>query len=231
MNMTRLTIFILGLTAAVVPAGASLSYQSSQTTFSNQATVTDDLTLSSLITFTGVLSQFGSVANDEYVDPTTGVEFIAFNSNGTANKAFSSVSGGVLSTALNQGDTIEVILPAGVYGVAANFTTAFPSGVTLCMDPTSASFSSCDSGGTFIVDGGSGFVGTLNDNPTPAPMTTIWLNPEGGSEAGTDLQSFEIATQGDAEAPEVATMLMLGSGLIFIALLRRRTRLFGFLNG
>jgi hypothetical protein len=223
MNMTRLTIFILGLTAAVVPARASVSYQSSQTTFTTQATVTDNLTVSSLTTFTGVLSQFGSVANDEYIDPTTGVEFIAFNNSGTANKAFSSVSGGILSTAADQGDDIEIILPAGVYGFAFNFTTTFPSGDNVCVDVT---VNGCSGGPYFSPESGTAFAGALSDG---AALTTIWIHPT--TEQDTDLQSFEIATQGDAEAPEVATMLMLGSGLIFIALLRRRTRLFGFLNG
>ena len=221
MTITRLMIFILGLTAATF----RLTYYSSQSTFENQATVTDVLTVSSLITFTGTLSEFGSVLNDEYIDPLTGVEFIAFDSTGTTNKAFT-VSGGDLNTP--SGDSIEVILPAGTYGIGAYFTTTASNGETVCMDPTPSVFSSCSSGGTFIANGGSGYVGTLNDNPTPAPMTTIWLNQLTSS--NIDLTSFEIATQGESQAPDPATWLTLGSGLILVAALRRRTRLFRFLN-
>jgi hypothetical protein len=227
--MTKLgySIFFLGLLTLAPSARASLTYQSSQATFTNQATVTDALTVSSLITFTGSFSEFGTVNNDEYIDPLTGVEFIAFNASGTTNKAFASVSGGVLNTAASQGDSIEVILPAGTYGLAFDFTTVFPSGETLCADVV---VSSCASGGTFVTQNASGFIGGLNDNPTPAPVTAIWLHPI--NSAGTDLIDFEIATQGSQSdtAPDPATMLTLGSGLVLLALLRRRTRLFRFLN-
>jgi hypothetical protein len=225
MTLARLTIFILGLTAATIPARASLTYYSSQSTFENQATVTDALTVSSLITFTGTLSEYGSVANDEYIDLTTGVEFIAFNGTGTTNKAFT-VSGGVLNTPA--GDTIEIILPAGTYGVGTYFTTTDSNGETVCMDPTTSVFNSCYSGGTFIPNGGSGYVGTLNDNPTPATMTTIWLNQL--TSGNIDLTSFEIATQGESQTPDPGTWLTLGAGLILIAGLRRSTGLFRFLN-
>jgi hypothetical protein len=230
MTTARLTTFILGVAALVTPARASLTYYCTNgcgnpaSDFATEATVTDGLVLTSLIDFTGTLSQFGTVANDEYIDSTTGVEFIAFNSNGTANETFS-VSGGQLNTVADNGDTIEIILPADTYGVAVNFTTTFPSGETLCMDPSTATLSSCDSGGTHIASGGSGFVGTLNDNPTPATMTTIWLNPLNDGSADTNLTSFEIATQAsESEAPDAATGLTLGTGLVLISLLHRRTR-------
>jgi hypothetical protein len=230
MKKARLTIFILGLSAGIVPARASLTYYCSNgcggstAQFTTQATVTDGLSLSSLVDFTGALTQFGSVANDEYIDSTTGVEFIAFNASGTTNKAFAGVSGGNLNLTASSGDSIEVILPASTYGIGFNFTTAFSNGETLCLDPTTSAFSSCDSGGTFITQSSSGFVGTLNDNPAPAPFTTIWLNAQNaGSGASTDLQSFEIATQ--TEAPDAATGLTLGTGLILISLLYRRVRL------
>jgi hypothetical protein len=216
MTATRLRIFILGFTAIAIPARASLSFEASQSTFTNQATTTDGLVVSSLFTFTGSLTQFGSVANDEYIDSTTGVEFIAFNGTGTANKAFAPISGGDLNTVANQGDAIEVILPAGTYGLAFNFTTAFSSGDNLCVDTT---VSGC-SGGAFIAQNGSGFVGTLNDNPTPDMLTTIWMHPT--TSAGTNLQSFETATQTQDSAPDAGTMFTLGSGLILIALKLRR---------
>jgi PEP-CTERM motif-containing protein len=232
MTRPRFTIFILGLAAAIVPARASLTYQASQTSFSNQATVTDGLTLTSLITFTGTLSEFGSVTNDEYIDPTTGVEFIAFNGTGTTNKSFT-VSGGDLNLPASSGDSIKVILPTGTYGFAANFTTTFSPYESLCMDVSTSTFSTCASGGTVTFANTSGFVGTLDDNPTPATFTTIWLHPQSSGSAGTDLQSFEIAelpADPSSGVPDPATMLTLGAGLIFLALLRRRPRLFRFLH-
>jgi hypothetical protein len=235
MTRLRFTIFILGLTAAVVPAHASLTYYCSNgcngttSQFTTQATITDDLTLTSLIAFTGALSQFGSVANDEYIDSTTGVEFVSFNSTGGTNVGFASVSAGDLD--VKPGDSVEVILPGLTYGIGVKFTTSTVNGETLCIDPTTSQFNSCDSGGTSVADGAPGFVGTLDDNPTLAPLTTIWLNQT--TSAATDLQSFEIAEQPAEQssgAPDPATMLTLGAGLIFIALLRRRPRLFRFLH-
>lgn len=229
MNTPKLTIFILGLSASIVPVNASLTYYCSNgcsgttSQFTTQATVTDGLTLSSLITFTGTLTDGG----DEYVDLSTGVQFFAFNSSGTSARAFESVSGGDLNLAADSGDSIEVVLPASTYGVAFNFTTAFPSGDNLCLDPSQSQISSCDSGGTFINENASGFAGALNDNPTPATLTTIWISAlNSGSGAAADLQSFEIATMADnSSAPDVATAVTLGAGLILISALHRRARL------
>jgi hypothetical protein len=221
MTATRLRIFILGFTAIVIPAKASLSFETSQSAFTNQATTIDGLVVSSLFTFTGTLTEFGSVANDEYIDGTTGVEFIAFKGNGSGtgitNEPFT-LSGSNLNTRLSQGDAIEVILPAATYGLAINFTSSVQ--VTYCMDLSSATFSTCD-GSAFILAGASGFLGTLSDNPTLATLTTIWLHPASSGSPAVDLQSFQIATE--ASVPDAATMLTLGSGLILIALqLRRR---------
>ncbi len=226
MTITRLAPFILGLAALVAPAHASLTYYCSSgcakpaSDFATEATVTDGLTLSSLIDFTGSLSQSGTVANDEYIDPFTGVEFIAFNSTGTANEPFAPVSGGVLYS--NAGDSIEIILPADTVGIAVNFTTTYSGGLNLCVDPTQSTLSSCDSGGTFIANGGSGFAGALNDSPAPVPLASLWLSPTSGG-ADIDLKNFETAYE--APVPEAATGLTLGSGLILISLLYRRARL------
>jgi hypothetical protein len=225
MVLRNIGIIVLGLGAMAGMARGSTTYQGSQLTFASQATTTDGLTLSSLITFTGTLTELAgtSVPGDEYLDPTTGVEFLAFNGAGMANVAFASVSGGKLST--QNGDAIEVIFPSGVdYGFAFNFTTAY-SFETLCVDASPASFPSC-AGSAFITSGNSGFIGALNDNPTPAaPLVSLWLHPQSAG-PDTDLQSFEVATQaaGPPAVPETRTMLLIGSGLILIHQLRRRQK-------
>jgi hypothetical protein len=217
MVLRKIGIFILGLGAVAGSARGSTTYQASQISFASQAT-TDGLTLSSLITFTGTLSEVGGVANDAYLDPTTGVEFLAFNQSGSANVAFASVSGGTLNT-VQLGDAIEVVLPSGVdYGFAFNFTTTYSPLETLCVDTSLPG--SCASGGTSIGPGGSGFVGALS----AAPLVSLWLHT--GGSADTDLQSFEIGTQaaGPPAVPETRTMLLIGSGLILIHQLRRRQK-------
>lgn len=192
--------------------------------------MTDGLTLSSLITFTAgnLTTTAGGPTNDEYLDPTTGIEFLAFDGSGTTNEAFASVASGVLNTVASSGDTIEVIFPTGVdYGFAFNFTTAYSSGVDFCVDTSPGTFGACSSGGTYIGQNGAGFIGALNDYMAPpAPLTAVWLNPDPGFSimAGTDLQSFEVATQAGDDAPEGSTNLLIGSGLIGIYLLHRRRR-------
>jgi hypothetical protein len=215
-------IFMVGLGMLAGSARATITYSASQAAFGTQATVTDGLTLSSLITFTAAnLTTINGVAcgcsDDEYIDPTTGLEFLAFNGSGTTNEAFASVTAGVLYTAANSGDSIEVIFPTGLDdGFAFNFTTTRNTGDTLCVG---TSVGGCN-GSNFAGQFGSAFIGALNDNPTLAPLTVVWLTTPGS--ADTDLQSFEVATQ--APVPEGPTNLLLGSGLSALYWLYRRRR-------
>jgi hypothetical protein len=221
MAFRKFGIFTLGLGMLAGSAHATTSYQSSQTSFASQATTTDGLTLSSLITFTAAnLTTINGIAcgctDDEYIDPTTGIEFLAFNGSGSGNVAFGSVAAGVLTTQAGLGDSIEVIFPTPVdYGFAFNFTTAYTY-ETFCIDPTT-SFSTCASGGTTITSGNSGFIGAINST---APLTAVWLALNESGSAGTDLQSFEVANP--AATPEGPTMLLIGPGLIGLLFYRRR---------
>ncbi len=225
MSIQKLCFFTLGLALAASPALATISYQSSQAAFASKAVTTDSLFVSSLTTFTGILATDGVVSGDEYVDATTGIEFIAFNGSGSSQVAFSSVSGGVLNTTVGAGNAIEVVFPSSTdYGFAFNFTTASGTGVTVCVDLSPGTFSNCALGGTFVSQNGTGFIGGINDGGSLAPLTTLWIHPQNGASGATDLQSFEVATQGSA-TPETSTMLLIGSGLVAISALsinRRR---------
>lgn len=214
----RFLISILGLACAVVPARAGLSYQSTSSSFSNQATVTDGLLVSSLITFSAAdLTTDGFAANDEYIDITDGIEFFAFNSNGTTHESFT-VSGGALHTASGSGDSIEIVFTSPIDGLGLNLTTGWSSGDNVC---EGTSVTDC-SGNVFISQNGSGFMGALNDNPGPASaLPTLWLHVLSGS-ADTDIQSFEFADP--APVPEIRTMLTLGFGLVALGLLRSRRK-------
>lgn len=215
----RISIFALGLASVVIPARASLTYQSSASTFDNQVTVTDGLTLGTAITFTSAdLKTTGTVTDDEYLDTTDGIEFIAFNSSGTANEAFT-VSGGTLHTASGSGDAIEIIFTnPSIDGLGVTFTTTWSNGDNLCEGTTNGSCA----GNVYVSENGSGFMGALNDSPLPATsLPTLWLHTDTGS-ADTDLESFVLAEP--QAAPEVRTMLMMGFGLVAIGLLHRRRR-------
>lgn len=212
MSVTRFVFTVLGLVAIVVPARASLTFQSSQTSFTTDAD-SAGLTVSSEFTFTGgTFSSFDGVSDAEYT--VQGVEFVLFNSSGSTAENWGSQSGGTLDVPNGLNDAIEVIFPSNVYGFGFNFTTS--SGLeTVCVDPTTA-FSNCDSGGTAAP----GFIGTLSTTPSLAQITNLWIHPL--ASGSTDLSNFELATQSEASTPEATTTLLLGSGLILLALVRRR---------
>jgi hypothetical protein len=217
----RVLFPILGLLCAVGTARASMSYQASSSTFATKAGTTDGLTIGSLITFDAAnLVTVGTVSDDEYVDAADGIDFYLFGSNGTTQESFT-VTGGVLLPLLsgNNGDTIEIVFTSAVYGLGFNFTTTNSTGDNLCLD---TSVTGCN-GNVFASNGGSSFIGALNDNPGPAAaLPALWIHPLSGS-ANTEIESYEFAT-GDSATPEVRTMLTLGVGLLLVGLLKVRGR-------
>jgi hypothetical protein len=217
MTQNRILILLAGLVFLLRPSGASLQYYTTASSFATEAQTVDSLTVSSsLIAFSSSnLMTIGGVTNDEYLDPATGIEFLAFNAS-LAPQPFT-VSGGVLDTQTGNGDLIEIIIPSTIYGIGVNLTTNFND--NLCLD---ASASGC-AWNTYLTSGQSAFAGVLNDNPLPAgSLPALWTHPFGGSPA-TDVQSFEVATMnGGSETPEGSTMLLLGSGLLAIGLKHRK---------
>ena len=209
MDFRRFGIVMLGLVSIAGSANATISYQGSQASFNSKA-ATDGLAVSSLATFTGALTTDGITANDEYLDATTQIEFQAFNADGSNPQQFT-LTGGTLSVAA--GNTIKITFPVGVdFGFAFNFTTT-SSFETVCEDVTLAGCS----GSAIILQNASGFVGAINDVPTPAALTVLWLHQ--GNAVNT-LQSFDVATQ--SATPDGPTILLIGGGLIVLHLLRRR---------
>ncbi len=214
----RLVFPILGLLCAGWPAQASLSYQTSESSFSNRATVTDGLTLSSLITFTSAdLMTVGGVTDDEYVDITDGIEFFAYNSNGTTPESFT-VSNGTLYA--GDGDSIEIVFTsASIDGFGFSFTTTASSD-NLCEGLNVGGGGNC-SNNVFISNGGTGFMGALNDSALPATsLPTLWLYPLTSS-PDTDLEGYYLAGPAD-EAPEGGTLITLGCGLVVVGTMRMR---------
>jgi hypothetical protein len=229
MSFQKLSVFILGFAIAAVPAKATFTYSNSttQTAVTIEAT-TDGLTVSSLIDFTTALMELASTSsiNDEYVDATTGVEFLALNSTGGANDSFSpsspagAVPTGGLLKGNTLGDVIEVIFPSTVYGFAFNVTSS--SFVQVCVDTSVATLANCASGGDSVNGGSSALISVFNDGGSLSPLPTLYIHP--GSQSNSDaLQSFEVASQ--AATPESASMILIGMGLVAIralAVIRKR---------
>jgi hypothetical protein len=141
------------------------------------------------------------LAGAVYTDPTTGITFTDVQGHNL------SVSGGVLSTP-NGDDTIKITIPITV--VALQLFVNVTEG--LCLDADCPAYQT------------SGFVGFINSSPTGSWIEDISPLQNGGY---TQIQSFDagiISSGGDADAPEVGTLLMIGAGLISMRWIKRIPR-------
>lgn len=202
----RLFVSILGLAALAVPASASMTLYTSATDFNNATTE---------LFFPDPLTSFDpgalTVTGLEYDDAGTGTDFFGFTLAGDP-APMTVVNNNLRPTGSGR---IKIALPNDVYAFAATVTVPNGFGV-FCIDIHST-FGTCDY--TFVVTSSSDheFIGIVSS----VPMQTIWLGSNGGSYT-LSLENFEV---GEVEAtPEVATVLLIGSGLIFLPWLRRWQR-------
>jgi len=72
------------------------------------------------------------------------------------------------------------------FGFAFNFTTS-STFISLCEDVV---LGGC-SGNAVVTTNVSGFIGAINDIPTPAALTSLWLGPQ--SSGAITLQSLDVA--------------------------------------
>ncbi len=216
---TRLFLFsMLGL--AAIPARATMNYYngtSGNTQYSNLITM-DNLVASSLET----IGTNGSLVNSnhEYDDTTTGIKIYSYQSNGTTLDTFS-ISLPPLTTH-NGGDLIKIVLPANVFAfeVSISFTNA--PGADVCFEAASTFSSSCSGNQTAsLASGTPTFFGVVSDTA----ITTIWIGESNQDSFTPEYQiknTFSDAT--GAPTPEGRTLLMFGSGLMTIGMIRFRGR-------
>ena len=210
---------MVGLAAGVIPAGATPTYYSgaSDNTLYNNAVSAASLTTLGPDTFGG---SFGSLTagNTEYQDLITGVNFFDFLGDGTTADTFQ-----IIGTTLKQGAAprlIEITLPANVFAFGANLAFTGASFAFLCIEAGGSSFnSSCSGNQNPLWSSGTEFVGVTSDTA----FNTVWIGP-GGTSPIIELTNFETATGTDTASPEVASMAMLGAGLVLLGTLRRRLR-------
>lgn len=206
------------LVTALVMASAGTAFASELAVYSSRTTWnTDKAGVNIDLAFTNMTFEAfaGSSFNDAagLLDAITNVRFVGLQSNGSSYDLTDSLSGfsgsAVLTQSLPNG-SIQVTLPANVRAFGVDVNSASAIGVTI--DYTA--------GGNFThlatPAGTSGFFGVRTD----APITNLVLYT--GVTTKISVDNFEIGTQ--ADTPEVATLLLIGTGLIAMRWLRRRQR-------
>jgi len=195
----RFLVPVLALAAFGLPARADIVEYCSgagcganvQSAFCNAVTVAG-YSYEGLETFNVNADLSGSL----YTDSTSGIIFQDFQGNSLTN------AGGVLSTPYGD-DSIVITIPAAV--LAINLTINVTKG--LCIN-------FCPEGET------SGFLGFIN-NGSPSSPWQVTISPLGNG-GYVEINNFNAATStGQAQAPEVGTLLLIGAGLISMRWMKR----------
>jgi len=220
MTIRRIAILVLALAALGIPAAAAIQYSyctsgcastggdySAWQTASGSAGLT--FSMSPLTFAPGGLS--GGVFSD-----TTGTVFTGYSNATTTNSL--TLSGTALAqTASGTNSGIDVALPANTYAVAFMLATVSGFGsqqvVLNGRDVFSTNYSITVPNGTSPQ-----FFGILSDTP----ITSIFIGNLGNLDGKVQINSFAL---GQAEpTPEGSSLLLIGSGLVLIAVVRRRRR-------
>jgi hypothetical protein len=218
MKISTVMISTLGFVTLIVPARATITFYSGPTGSAqySSALTTASLTPSALETFTGALL----TGNHEYDDSATGIDFLGFNNNSGNPGADAQFT--IVSTALRGGVTQEFIkltFPANVFAFSLNLTV--PAGFgTFCANVGASFDSTCPSNSLVITSSSdTEFLGVVSSTA----FTGAWIAFGSGT---PQVVNFSDAT-GGAATPEGRTLVFVGSGLIFLGLLKRRMRLRG----
>jgi hypothetical protein len=216
-TIPKLQILVLTLAALAIPASASISYTScSSGCTSNSGTYTIWQTSpgSAGLTFSMSPATFAAanLASGVYTDGS-GTVFTGFN--GASIDTLMSVSGSSLLEGANGvGTGIEILLPANTYALALNFTM------------TGSSFSTYyEAVGDHNVNGTNYSVNVIGAGSnqffaitSTTPIGSLFIGPN--SSAGRlQINDFEIGQT--AAVPEVSTIILIGSGLVLLGLVRR----------
>jgi hypothetical protein len=198
----------LALVAACVPASASLVTFTTPASFS---AATSDLTFQNI-------AIVGPFSGNSYVDIGTGVTFT--DSTGlivVASPPWSSPAGAALETSAG-GATINIALPStgrafSLYMGQNNFSIDFTVSLTNGTDSYIHTF---DQTLLTIPD----FFGFRTD----APITSFTIQADAGA-LKLDLNNAQLGTEAvEADTPEVATFLLIGSGLVCLRFLGRQQK-------
>ena len=215
---------VIALTLAAVPAHSTIV-----TTYTVQANWLAALTGQQTLDFSGLAPAGGTMNYPSGVSLASGtIIFTAVNGNlqaiDTGVSPFYNFGTGVaLSLAFdrpsgNPAPNFHVVLPAGVTAFGLNLFTVSPNGAT---------FSVTTAGGTYTVPTFAPQTLAFFGVTSSAPITSVDLTVVGtvfnGDTVGL-IDNFAFGTASVTDTPEIASKLLIGSGLVLLAGLKRRTR-------
>jgi hypothetical protein len=220
-TVPKLPLLALLLAALAAPTYASIAYTSCSSGCSSSSgtyTVWQSAPGSPGLTFSMSPNTFapGGLTSGVYLDPT-GTVFTGY-SGGSAIDTTMIVSGSSLVQSVGGGGAgIEILLPANTYAVAFNITTLAGFGSPMVeLDDHIISNSNYQ----IVISSPGGasntqFFGIIST--TPLSELFVGQSTSGGR---LQLNDFEIGEQ--SPTPELASVTLMGSGLLLLGFLRRR---------
>lgn len=219
-TILKLTLLALLLVALAAPTYASIAYtsctngcSSSSGTYSiwQSGPGSAGLTFSPSTTFaSGNLN----ISSGVYTDPS-GAIFTTYNGSNIDNGT--SVSGTSLLQGISgNGTGLEILLPANTYAVAFDITTLTGSGFTGLWVALGDHNLNAANYNVVVTNGGNLQFFAITST---TPLTGLFIGPMsfGGR---LQLNDFELGQE--APTPELSSVTLMGSGLLFLGFLRRR---------
>lgn len=207
-------LLLLTLVSTIcLPLRASLVYYTNESTFnSNLGSLSQINSATSFSAYNGFLGTSLTNANG------TGINFLGFNG---VNPDNLSITGGKLFTTLG-GDKVEIDFPGSgsVYALGFHLTTPSSFG-NWCISPITSS--GCDNSVLTFGPSDIEFFGLISDKPL---STSFIIRPNSGVPI-FEMVDFRAETlsapSGNlSSTPEPGTLLLMGSGIAFLLLTKRR---------
>jgi hypothetical protein len=229
MHFQRFLISVLLLAAFAIPASASTIIYCNSGCGTNNETAFNNAIASQSLFFPNGLENFSTDATGTdtggllNANGITGLNFFGYfnTGGGSASQVGVVVSGNNLEqnpVDVGTDTALEVQPPGGIYAFGANVTVVSSSG-NPCVEPgvTTSTFnnSNCDAQFPITSSSDTEFFGVISN----APLSNVFIGyPAIGNDGQLEIQSFELGEQ----TPEAATLLLIGTGLTFLGVLRRR---------
>jgi hypothetical protein len=234
MRFHRFLISVLGFTMLFgIPVSAStIVYCNSGCGANNQAAFNNAITAQNLFFPTGLENFSADTSGTDsagLADPS-GASFFGFENTGTSGiQKGVTVSGSVLEQNpffLGQNTALELQAPAGILAIAMNVSidpSASSGNPCIEVGVTAPTFnlSNCNNQISISSSSDTEFIGVISS----AAISNIFVGyaaNSGGQSGQLEIQSFELGVDPPPDVPEVASLILIGTGLTAMGVMRRR---------